>query len=278
MTIDSWSHSRLGDFEKCKYMAWLKHDQRIPEPPRPLPPGKTEHANDRGSRIHDCAEMFVRGKGPFIPEMREFEAEFKHLQHLFKQGKVFLEGEWGMTEDWEITGWNGAWKELGPIETAGAKVLAANVLKKLPERGKKDALVRVGKKAYRWIPSWHRLKLDCLVLTSSVEAVVIDYKSGKKFGNEVKHGEQLQLYALNTFLRNPELEIVHAELWYLDVRDLTSVTYTRAQGLRARPGFDRRGHAITNATEFPPNPNVYSCRWCPYGPAGTGHCKVGIQK
>ena len=59
--ISSWSHSKLGDFEKCKFLCWLKHDQRIPEPERPLRPGQTEHANDRGTRIHTAAENYVNG-------------------------------------------------------------------------------------------------------------------------------------------------------------------------------------------------------------------------
>lgn len=233
MAIISWSHSKLGDFEKCKFMAWLKHDQRIPEPPRPLPPGKTEHANDRGSRIHDAAEHFVDGTGPFIPELREFEEEFKHLKHLYKAGKVSLEGEWAMDKDWNQAPWK---------------------------------------------TGWHRSKLDALVHASDEEAVVIDYKSGRKFGNEIKHAEQTQLYSLNTFLRYPKLEIVHAELWYLDAKDLTRTTYTRDQALRFRRSWDRRGHALTDATEFPPNPNKFSCQWCPYGPDGTGHCAVGVRK
>ena len=32
MAVNSWSHSKLMDFEKCKKYFWLKHDQRIPEP------------------------------------------------------------------------------------------------------------------------------------------------------------------------------------------------------------------------------------------------------
>ena len=62
MAVNSWSHSKLMDFEKCKKYFWLKHDQRIPEPERPLPPGKTEHANDRGTRVHQSCEDFVTGK------------------------------------------------------------------------------------------------------------------------------------------------------------------------------------------------------------------------
>lgn len=233
MAINSWSHSKLGDFEKCRFSAWLKHDQRIPEPPRPLPPGKTEHANDRGSRIHDAAEHFVDGTGPFIPELREFEQEFLIMKHLYKAGRVSLEGEWAMDRDWNPAPWK---------------------------------------------TGWHRLKLDALVHASDTEAVVIDYKSGKKFGNEIKHAEQLQLYSLNTFLRFPTLEVVHAELWYLDVKELTRMTYTRDQALRFKRSWDRRGHELTDATEFPPNPNRFSCQWCPYGPVGTGHCAVGVRK
>lgn len=233
MAINSWSHSKLGDFEKCKFLGWLKHDQKIPEPPRPLPPGKTEHANDRGSRIHDAAEHFVDGTGPFIPELREFEPEFNHLKYLYKAGKVSLEGEWAMDTDWNPAPWK---------------------------------------------TGWLRLKLDALVHGTDEEAVVIDYKSGRKFGNEIKHAEQTQLYSLNTFLRYPKLEVVHSELWYLDVKELTRITYTRDQALRFKRSWDRRGTALTTATEFPPNPNKFSCQWCPYGPDGTGHCAVGVRK
>lgn len=229
----SWSFSRLGDFDKCKKYYWLKHEQKVPEPERPLPPGKTEHANDRGSRIHDSAEKFVNGTGPFIPEMKEFQQEFEHLKRLYAAGKVSLEGEWGMDRNWEPCDWKSAWQ---------------------------------------------RLKLDALVFASDTEAVAIDYKSGRKFGNEVKHGQQLQSYQLNTFLRYPKLEVVHTELWYLDVKDITIQTYTRDQGLRFKRTFDQRGKALTSCTEWPANPNRFSCQWCSYGPDGTGHCPEGVRK
>lgn len=231
--IISWSYSKLGDFEKCKLSAKLKHLDRIPEPERPLPPGKLEHANDRGSRIHDSCEHFVDGTGPFIAEMKEFEQEFIHMKHLHAAGKVSLEGEWAHDRNWDPAPWK---------------------------------------------TGWLRLKLDAMVHASETEAVVIDYKSGRKFGNEVKHAEQLQLYQLSAFLRFPKLEVVHAELWYLDAKEITSSTYTRDQGLRFKRSFDKRGTALTSATEFPANPNVFSCRWCPYGPDGTGHCSVGVRK
>ena len=231
--IPSWSHSKLTDFEKCKFLAYLKHDQKIPEPERPLPQGKSEHANDRGSRIHDAAELFVRGKGPMTSELMKFSPEFDKLRRLFMLGQVELEGEWGMSREWEIAKWRGAWL---------------------------------------------RLKLDALVFRNKYEAVAIDYKSGKKFGNEVKHAQQLQLYSLVTFLRHPKLEEIDTELWYLDVDDITCRHYTRDQALRFKPNYNMRGEALTSCEKWPPNPNKYTCQWCLYGPEHSGHCKVGVRK
>src|SRR5690606_8448838 len=67
MQIKSWSYSRLTGLEQCALRAKLAYIDRIPEPERPLPPGKTEHANDRGTRIHLAAELFVRGEAELIP-------------------------------------------------------------------------------------------------------------------------------------------------------------------------------------------------------------------
>lgn len=235
--IKTWSYSRLVDFEQCKLRAKLKYIDRIPEPVRPLPRGKTEHANDRGTRIHEAAEAFVRGDVEhLIPELDKFSTEFHELRDKYKQGMVSLEGEWAVNEDWEPVAWN------------------SNA-------------------------AWARIKLDAFVRLSPTHAVVIDYKTGKKFGNEIKHAEQTQLYQLAAFLRYPELETIDVELWYTDQDDLTHMKYSRAQGIRFFKNFNQRGIAMTTADSFPPNPNVFSCKWCPYSshnPHGTGDCDKGV--
>lgn len=230
-SVRSWSHSSAGVFQQCRHRFFLKYVKRIKEPERELPAGKTEHANDRGSRIHDAAERFINGTGPMIQEMRKFEAEFLHMRNLFISDRVRLEGEWGMDENWVETDWRKAWL---------------------------------------------RGKLDALVYTDKQRAIVIDYKSGKAWGNEGKHGEQMQLYQLLTFLRHPELEEVTVELWYLDVDELTSKTFYRSNGLKFKRAWDARGKEITSNTDWRANPNKFSCQWCPYGPSGTGDCKVGL--
>ena len=231
----SWSFSKLGDFEKCKKYFWLKHLEKIPEPERPLKPGQLEHANDRGSRVHDSCEHYVRGDIDVLaPEAeKHFGPRIDLLRAMYAEGEVELEGEWGMDDDWEITEWNGAWL---------------------------------------------RLKLDALVHLSSDQAIVIDYKTGRKFGNEVKHAQQLQLYALVAFLRYPELDTVDAQLWYIDANETTSQSFTRHQALRFMRSFEKRGSDIVNCATWPANPNKFSCQWCLYGPEHSGHCEVGVRK
>lgn len=275
--INSWSHSKLTDFDKCKRMFWLKHDQKIPEPPRTLKPGQTEFANDRGTRIHDNCEGYVRGDHDALcPEAdKHFGIQLDLMRVLYAEGLVSLEGEWGMSKEWEPCGWNGDWMPIDPAAMSTAMKTAAKKSSKMPERGKDGDIIQVGKEYFVWVPAWLRLKLDAMVMIDKTHAIVIDYKSGRKYGNEVKHAEQLQLYQLVTFLRYPFLEKVTAELWYIDQNEVTSFTYTRSQGLRFRDGFNRRGIAALSAIAFPPASTVFSCRWCPY--LNTEHCEDGVS-
>lgn len=276
--ITSWSYSKLDDFRRCKFAAFLKHDQKIPEPQRPLRPGQTELANDRGSRYHTNCEEYVRGDTDvLLPDIeRTFGPQLDLLRVLHADGMVSLEGEWAVDDEWNPMPWNGEWREC-PIPV-GPKVMRLASVNDLPPYGREGDFVKVGKAYYRWTPAWHRSKLDAMVFWSETEATVIDYKTGRKFGNEMKHGEQMQVYQLNAFSRFPDLEVVHTELWYLDQNDVSTKSFTRGQGMRFKQNFHRQGIAITTATEFPPNPNKFSCKWCEYGPWNGGQCQDGVRE
>lgn len=231
--IKAWSFSRLSEFEKCKLRAKLLFIDKLEEPKRPLPPGKTEYANDRGTRVHTAAEAFVRGGIELIEELHKFRPEFEKLREQYAQGLVSLEEEWAFNDAWQPTGWFSA-------------------------------------------DCWARIKCDATVLAEDRHLVVIDHKTGKKTGNEIKHAEQMALYQLAAFLRNPEIEKVTVELWYLDQDDLSRSVYTREQGMRHLKRFNERGLAMTTEEDFQPNPNPYTCRFCMFGPKGSGVCTVGV--
>lgn len=133
-----------------------------------------------------------------------------------------------------------------------------------------------------WMPcdyktAWLRIKADAVMHTDRHHAVVIDYKSGRKFGNEIKHGEQVQLYSIAVLIRNPDLKEVTAELWYVDLDDITTRTMSRLEAMRYVQSFDTRIKRMLSAETFPPNANIFTCKWCSYGPSKGGQCEYGVS-
>ena len=201
-------------------------------------PEEKHEAADRGTAIHTMAENFVLGKTKSLPtELLKFDDDFLALRQRYVEGRVSLEGEWGFDKEWLLTNYRTAWL---------------------------------------------RMKADAVMFDKPKEptyAIVIDYKTGKKWGNEIKHGEQVQLYALATAIRNPSVMNIRVELWYLDKDELTPVDYTRKHVMSFVKPFNARALKIDKAFEsnkFEPNPNVFTCQYCPYGPNKGKQCEHGM--
>lgn len=241
MNIKAWSFSALSTFETCPLRSKYQKLDKVPELSRPGP-ASGEHANDRGTRIHDNLEQYVRGKAELTKELILFKEDIDAIKPFFAVDQVELEGMWCF---------NNAW-------------------------------VPVHEQDYSNI--WLRVKLDVFVLLSDTRAVVIDLKTGKRYGNEVKHAQQTQLYALASFLRFPDLQEITTELWYPDVDELASMEFTRTQGLRFFKSFNDRGTLMTSTTDFKPKPSQSACMFCPYAAKESsnrwvnksGHCPYGV--
>jgi len=124
--------------------------------------------------------------------------------------------------------------------------------------------------------TWARIKLDAFVHESETSGRAIDHKTGKKWGNELKHGSQLMTYAIASFMRFPKMEYIETELWYLDQKcGPTIQAYTREQAMLFWPKLNQRALAMTSCKEFEPKPSKQNCRWCHYGK--TDVCKWGVQ-
>lgn len=128
--------------------------------------------------------------------------------------------------------------------------------------------------------TWARIKLDAIKHESDTSALVIDWKSGKKFGNELKHATQLMVYAIAAFKRYPNLEFVQGEMRYIDTGEELIGKYTRTDAERFLPKIEIRALEMTTATEFPPKPSKHNCKWCklkePLEGEDTPRCKWGI--
>jgi hypothetical protein len=252
-TIEAGSFSRLNVYEDCAQRAQFAFCKKIPEPDRgephkgcPINPETKEREwhNDRGTRIHNSMDQYIRGvTDKFCPELSKLDIEMTNARASFEDGLVVAEDMWCYREDWVPTVWDD------------------------------------------WDGIWMRVKLDVFqalkgTLKEPIEASAIDLKSGKIFGNEVKHGEQLQLYAVGSFRKYPTLKKVHAEIWYCDQDVVKTVTYTRAQGLKFQPMWDRRMEKMTADVIFKPTPSEQACKYCPYRhpeDGGSGHCDVPVR-
>lgn len=247
-TVPYWSFSLLDKYTACPYQVKLTKIDKIPEISRGKPPsGMSEWPSDRGNRVHNDAESYVRAEiSDITQELTNFYSELYRLRELYPRGIVIMEDMWNFRQGKHI------WEAL-------------------PD----DA-------DYKDI--WLRIKLDVAIFVSGTHGVMVDHKTGKKFGNEYKHAQQGQLYQLAMFLRFPKLEYVDVEFWYHDQNLIYHQGYKRRSGLMFYKSFNERAIKMTTDTYFDANPNAWNCRFCPHGPKNTsnkwvkknGACKHGV--
>jgi CRISPR/Cas system-associated exonuclease Cas4 (RecB family) len=186
-------------------------------------------AAERGSMIHDRAEKFIRGElGEDVPHLLS-----KVKARVLELRERFERQPFPMTmeEDW---GFTVQWKPTGWTDA----------------------------------DTWCRQKLDVFYQDSATSAVIVDWKSGKKFGNEIKHGEQALHYAIGAFMKYPFLDYLQTEFQYTDLGEKMTKNYTRDRALLHMPKIHERAIIMTTATSFPPNPSKVNCRYCYYRESG----------
>lgn len=127
----------------------------------------------------------------------------------------------------------------------------------------------------QWVPTgwtddntWCRQKLDVFYQDSATSAVIVDWKSGKKFGNELKHGEQALHYAIGAFSKFPFLDYIQTEFQYTDLGEKMTKNYTRDRAMLHMPKIHQRAIIMTTATTFPPKPSKVNCRYCFFRESG----------
>ncbi len=127
-----------------------------------------------------------------------------------------------------------------------------------------------------WKGHWLQIKQDVVVVEDEY-VLTGDWKTGKRFGNEMSHFRQMQLYAIGAWRLYPGRPVYASELYYIDQDDIWSIDFTPEQLEKALGDWDRKAEAMFNDTLFRPRPNKDTCRFCPYGPQkGNGHCPVGV--
>lgn len=203
-------------------------------------PRPADNPGERGNRIHKRLEDFVSGVSDKMDNEAKCIKDFVPALHHLRE--LYVAGMATTEDDWIYDrDWN-------------------DTTKADPNK-------------FLWA------KLDAGVLDeANATAIAVDYKSGKSGYKQMEHMQQLQLYAALTALKYPWANTVITELWYLDEGHVRQSRYTREQALAYIGRFDIRAQKIYDDKFYRPNPNVHTCRYCPYGPKnGTGVCPVGAR-
>lgn len=232
LAIPNWSFSKLQIYEDCPFRFKLGYMDKLPELPRP-----PDNPLERGNRIHDLYERFVKGDKVRLDlceakAQKHFTPLLEHARDLYASGMASAEENWLFDADWNVCSREDVWL-------------------------------------------WAKLDLN-VHDEEKATTIVVDYKSGKSQYKAIAHLQQIQLYAAIAVLRQAWAETIHVELWYVDEGHVMERTFTREQALRFVGRFDHRAKQIYADQHFRPNANRVTCRYCPFSPRGTGACPVGV--
>lgn len=212
-------------------------------------PQESGEAAARGSLIHDGIEDKLRGKREDWPSDKK--TKFDHFAVDFAMLQTaFDEGRATLEEDW------GCRKDWSPCTWDDPEL-------------------------------WGRAKLDAFVREDETSARIIDYKTGQRYGNEMKHKDQGVTYALHAFHRYPDIDHFQIEFWYIDQGTKMVFSYGRPHLSIFLPLWHERAYQMTTDEDLLPMPNANNCMYCSYGcntnKAGTkqygnGHCTFDFYK
>ena len=261
-SVSTWSFSTLKSYEQCPWRVKLHKVDKIKQ--------DSGEAAERGTVFHDALEHYVRGTGDDIPTDRKskievFVKDIDELKALYVQRVVTLEERWGIRKDWSPCSWE-------DDEIWGKGALDGFVIEASGLQGKEAVTFDVAgeleftdAKGEKHNLSTYWIQNPDVAIRISLSCRIIDYKTGRKFGNEMKHADQGLCYALHAGHRYPEIDVFQTEFWYLDQGEKTIRSYNRKQLGILLTRYHNRARKLTEATTFMPAANVYNCQYCAYG-------------
>lgn len=105
--VRNWSFSKLSTYESCAYRFRLQYIEKLPQLPV-----KPDNPMERGNRIHNRLELFVKGQGPMDDEAKaiaKFVPALTHLQELYRAKMAIAEDNWLFDQDWNVTDREHVW-------------------------------------------------------------------------------------------------------------------------------------------------------------------------
>lgn len=245
--IYSWSYSRLKDWLKCHRLAWFKHVKKLKEP--------SSAPMLEGQYADHIAEVWATDNIE-KPLPQEIAAEF--AKRYAKDLKAMRAGQTPAPLE----------KFPGEFEQLRAMANALHVQEQIALDKKWNDM---GPRGWFDRGAWLRVKMDCRHGIGEKRQRVIDFKNGKVREEDL---EQLDLYALVTFVLEPNVDEVETELWYLSegvILPEEPLTYNRRDLPKLRKKWEGKVGPMLLDKAFNKNPGR-ACTWCYFHKDKGGPC------
>ena len=240
MTIKFWSFSSAQSYDKCPKAVEHRYVLKTPKDAR------DNSAAERGTAMHKELELYLEG--------------FKKPSGSVGGGDPAVYG-------------NPVDPQQFKFEGAVAEIRALCELHPFTQE-EMLYLDRDWNPVATFNEAWLLAAMDVFISVSETECIIVDWKTGKREGNEVKHMMQSQLYALCAWKRNPLLTKFTTKFIYLDQNSESTHVWKAGHMPRFFKAWDEKGKEITSATVFKPKPNKWSCKWCDYNSS----CEFAIKE
>ena len=238
--FDSWSYSRLTEWEKCPFKAAQKHLHKIAEP--------ESDKGAEGTAAHKDAELYASGQVfTCPPRLARFKDEFAALRKIKRS--LLIEYELALDNTWKPTTWFNTFGK--PAPWVRIKMDLTYVREAGEEGGKPKSR---SKKA-----GFHMVR------------EIVDYKNGVV---RKEDEDQLELYGIGGLSMEPLVDVVRCGLWYLKegvIVPETGKLFTRAELPSLIKRWAKRAAPMLADTAFVPKPGRH-CTWCHLPKAKGGPC------
>jgi hypothetical protein len=255
--INSWSPSRLFEYEECPQKAKYKAEKLCPNCFK----GKVFGGFDGAPALCDTCEDVIQTPEPIERGNRLDESIEQHLKTGSKLAKEIKHPK--------------VLRLIAELRALPGKVVQAQEQITLDKTWRAISKFTKG--------AWFRGKLDVLRLLPKGVAQVLDWKSGgidKKTGGirpSGKYQDQLEIYNAAVLSANPLVEAVSASLVFLDVGPrfdpiVAGPTLYRAKLPAAQAKWTKRALPMLSDKVFAPRPGYY-CGFCDFSKGKGGPCK-----
>lgn len=185
----------------------------------------------RGNAVHLDLKAYVNGETQAMPAVVTNAFQRTLVDDIRAHEDKLVEQQWGFDRKWNQC----AWFDRGGVKT------------------------------------WFRAICDVALLYDDMVAEIVDWKTGRVYG---ENAEQMELFALSLMCKFAPATHVITRLVYIDAGSEQIAEYPASDKEKLQAKWERAVEPMFNDRDFIPRPND-KCRFCDFSKSKGGQCRFG---